>query len=425
MQNEPDHTYDFEETTPLPSTLSTQQSLVASALMGGCDYGRLVEEVSEQDFEDPDLRMAWKWMGELFFRNEKVSLMSLHRTYEHLQPYRNVKKSFEGVKPEYGEGAIELARILRERTHFRRIAVSISSLNRMVGTATHYAQLRSATESLLMDAVTESQVTGTRTAKEIVEAVEKRIDARQTIPSMRTGFPTLDRMSNGGFKEKKLVVIAGPTGGGKTVLAMNIAVQIAKDGNPVTIFSLEMDAEELMMRTIASEGRVCGHMKPQEPFDRVKALPIRVCDNPDMTIKTIYAMMRMMQSRHAVKVFVVDYLQLIGDEPQNRESRERVVAGMSRRLKIAAKTLGVCVISLSQVNEAGELRESRAIEQDADMVLHVINNGEKYWLRVSKNRGGSKHGPIKLITDQTKDQDRGIILNFDAEYFRFTETARS
>jgi replicative DNA helicase len=126
----------------------------------------------------------------------------------------------------------------------------------------------------------------------------------------------------------------------------------------------------------------------------------------------------MMIMRHNVKVCVVDYLQLIGTDGQERDSRERIVAGMSRLLKVTAKETGCCIIALSQLNEAGELRESRAIEQDADVVLYVIDNEDgDVFLRVTKQRGGESHGPMKRL----KDDDPGIPLRWHKENFRFSE----
>jgi replicative DNA helicase len=239
-------------------------------------------------------------------------------------------------------------------------------------------------------------------------------------------------MTGGGLKEGQLAIIAGRTGGGKTVLGMNIVTHVAKSGTPVVAFSLEMSDQDLVMRSILSEGREHGD---HGSFEVVRNLPLYVDATSNVTARGITAKIKLLASRHKAKVFVVDYLQLLGTDGGSRETRERIVADMSRSLKICAKETAVAIIALSQVNESGELRESRAIEQDADLVLHVIDvpettpdprnrNGPRietgdynFFLRVSKQRGGRAHGPI----GRAKAGAPGIPLNFDGPNFRFTE----
>ena len=115
---------------------------------------------------------------------------------------------------------------------------------------------------------------------------------------------------------------------------------------------------------------------------------------------------------------VVDYIQLIGVGP-TKDSRERQVANMSRSLKLAAKENGMAVIALSQLNDDGQLRESRAIEQDADGVIYIVAKDDDHYLWIQKNRHGAKHGTISQMAEGV---DRtGIELRFDKPNFRFTE----
>lgn len=401
----------------LPSSLATEQCLIASLASGASNFADVADVVAVSDFSHAHLATAFRWMTELFLANREVSMFELAETYGHLPEFRQFQDAVRGGQIEYGDVAVRYADSLRERSHFRATVAAISQLAEAARTATAYSALRDAVEGLLTASATDHRATGVRRAREIVRAISERMANPVKIVKHRTGFPTLDDMLTGGFREKHLVVIAGSTGGGKTVLAMNIAVQAAQDETPVAVFSLEMDAEELMIRCILSESRVHG-AKAEE---MVASLPIHVSDNPDMTSRGIWAQMKVLKARHSIGIFVIDYLQLLGDDSQNRESRERVVAGMSRRLKIAAKQLGVTVIALSQVNGDGELRESRAIEQDADVVLQVINDGTDYWLRVCKNRAGKKHGPMCLVKHAKDPNERGIPLRFRGEHFRFTE----
>lgn len=404
-------------TQPLPSTLDIEQTLIATATDGGTKFATIAEIVTESDFNDTTMRLAFRWLHELFARGETPSIFTLKATYSHLPQYRAVYEMIRGVKSEHGQGIAEAAHKLKTRGEFRDLIERIEKLHTASGTAATSEDLRECVDGLIMQASCGRNGTGMRTAKQILEEVEALSKNFQPAVKMPTGFRRLDEMIKGGLQTKWLTIIAGATGGGKTVLAMNVAVSIASAGHAVGIFSLEMDAKDLMIRCVMSEG----HRKIHQnlAIDRVKELPIMVADNSDVTVDSIYAVMRSAQAKHGCKVFIVDYLQLVGDKSNGRESRERVVASMSRRLKIAAKQLDVSIIALSQVNESGELRESRAIEQDADIVLHVICDKDDYFLRVTKNRHGAKHGPIKRI--QEKDHELGIKLNFFGENFKFEE----
>ncbi|MDB6133627.1 MAG: replicative helicase [Verrucomicrobiales bacterium] len=170
-------------------------------------------------------------------------------------------------------------------------------------------------------------------------------------------------------------------------------------------------------------------------METVRNLPLWVDSTSNITARGIASKIKLLHSRHGIRVFVVDYLQLLGSEGGSRDSRERIVADMSRTLKITAKELDVVVIALSQVNADGELRESRAVEQDADVVLHVVDMPDKiqdpgnprgpkidgpdyeFFLRVSKQRGGEAHGPIGRV----RGENPGIPLRFHKTNFRFSE----
>lgn len=271
-------------------------------------------------------------------------------------------------------------------------------------------------QRLFEDNCAETASNGFRKADAIVADIEDMLANPSRAPRYRTGFQTLDTMLKGGMTGGQLAIIAGRTGGGKTVLAMNLAVQMALDHAGVAVFSLEMSDTDLLMRCILSEGRVHGDAGA---FEIVRKLPLYVDATSNVNVRTIAAKIRIMASRKGVKIVIVDYLQLIGTEANNRESRERLVADMSRRLKIAAKENNVVVIALSQVNADGELRESRAVEQDADIVLQVLDDdeGEEWFIRVCKQRGGAAHGPRSRM----KEEDPGIPVRFIKESSRFIE----
>lgn len=403
-------------TSPLPQTLQAERMVLASVIGDSARYYELAGIINPRDFTTPFLAWAWDRIGELCHRNTRPSMFNLREIHGQHGNYDLLKDALTGTENCVPSQAMEYARLLADRSSLRRMALAVEGLPERVGTAETASDAREAIERAFMDACQNSSLSrGFRSAAEIVADLEERLANPKLAPRYPTGFPTLDRMTNGGLKEKHFVVIGGRTGGGKTVLAMNLAAKIAGDGVPVATFSLEMDDVDLLSRCIFAES----HRGEEAAFDLVRNLPLYVDDTSNVTLKSIAARVRMAIQKMGCKVFIVDYLQLIGTDGQERESRERIVAGMSRLLKVTAKENGVCIIALSQLNEAGELRESRAIEQDADLVLYVVDDedGDPF-LRVVKQRGGAAHGPIKRM----KDEDIGIALNWNKEQFRMTES---
>ena len=403
-------------TTPLPQSHDSECRVISSALDDQRRYYEMAGIISASDFCTPHLATAWKQITRLCETNQRPTLFRIRETFGDSPDFQALRDSLTGLSGVIPAHAVEYARSMADRSCLRRIALAVDLLQNRVTTAETADDARQAIESVFVDTCSIATASkGFRRADVIVADIEKRAENPVLAPRYPTGFRKLDRMLKEGLKEKQFVVIGGRTGGGKTVLAMNFAVQFALKGIPVAVFSLEMDDVDLLTRCIFSETQV---RSQEDALEAVRNLPLYVDDTSNVTLKSIAARVKMMIMRHNVKVCVVDYLQLIGTDGQERDSRERIVAGMSRLLKVTAKETGCCIIALSQLNEAGELRESRAIEQDADVVLYVIDNEHgDVFLRVTKQRGGESHGPMKRL----KDDDPGIPLRWHKENFRFSE----
>jgi replicative DNA helicase len=237
---------------------------------------------------------------------------------------------------------------------------------------------------------------GNRGMKELVRsAVDMIQDFHQrqgSLTGIPTGFADFDRMTSG-LQPGEMVVIAARPSMGKTSLAMNIAEHVAVEaGLPVGVFSLEMTSESLVMRMLCSLARVNGRMirdgfLSEGDFRRLTAAasklsraPIHIDDTPGLSILQLRARARRMWQQHGVKVFVIDYLQLMHSTSKKaQDSRQQEVSELSNGVKALAKELKVPVIVLCQLNremekdkdrkpKLSDLRESGAIEQDADLV---------------------------------------------------------
>lgn len=226
---------------------------------------------------------------------------------------------------------------------------------------------------------------------ESFEQLSHLYDTKGHVAGISSGFPDLDRILTG-FHRGDLIILAARPTMGKTALALNIAQNVAATDVPVAIFSLEMAGEQLVQRMICSEARIdsqklrTGHLGGDDWAKLSKAMgrldaPIFIDDTPSIGIMEVRAKARRLFARHDVGMIIVDYLQLM--QPGRRtENRQQEIAEISRGLKILAKELRIPVIAISQLSRAieqrgdkkpmlSDLRESGAIEQDADVVIFL------------------------------------------------------
>jgi replicative DNA helicase len=229
---------------------------------------------------------------------------------------------------------------------------------------------------------------------EAVETIQEIYDNKRPVTGVPTGFHDLDKMT-AGFQKSDLIVIAGRPSMGKTSLALNIAEHVAVDqGKPVGIFSLEMSREQLVMRLLSGRAGIASHrlrtgyLRPEEwaaltgAAGALSRAPIFIDDTPAISVMEMRAKARRLKNEFGCELVVIDYLQLARGY-QNPESRQQEISQISRSLKALAKELSLPIVALSQLSRAVEqredkrpmladLRESGAIEQDADLVIFIF-----------------------------------------------------
>jgi replicative DNA helicase len=289
--------------------------------------------------------------------------------------------------------------------------------------------------------------------KELLWPAMERIELLRDggpLTGVPSGFPDLDKMTLG-FQPADLVIIAARPSMGKTAFALNIAQYAAVESNiPTAIFSLEMSKESLVQRMLASEGFIdaqrlrSGKLTSQDHSNLAKAAallgqaPIWIDDTPGLTLLEIRSRARRLKSQVGVQMIVIDYLQLITGAP-GVENRQQEISQISRSLKILAKELSVPVLALSQLSRAPEqrtgdnrrpqlsdLRESGAIEQDADLVMFIFRP-EMYERPVddagnqTKMQDGTPiEGLAEIIVGKQRNGPTGIArLNFRKQFTRF------
>jgi len=279
------------------------------------------------------------------------------------------------------------------------------------------------------------------------EYIDKLLKGDASLAGLETGYKDLDNLLSGGFQKSTLIILAALTSVGKTTLALNIAANVANRGIGVGVFSLEMSAEELGLRLWASEARVNigkfrrGEQTAKESSKLVKyahkmgQLPIHI-DDSSKSLMTLMGNARQLLAKHNnVGLIVIDYLQLMeyGISPTGQskkfENFQREVATISRALKLLANELKVPLLVLSQLSrkpiERGkdkrpmlsDLRDSGAIEQDADMVIFL--HRDDYFDKEKKENDAQSTTSEVIIQKNRNGQTGTIKLNFFSQFTRF------
>ena len=275
-----------------------------------------------------------------------------------------------------------------------------------------------------------------------MEAIETLQRTGQPVTGVPSGFKDLDELT-AGFQKSDLVIIAARPSMGKTAFVLNIAQNAALDHSaPVAIFSLEMSKSSVVQRLLTAEGRVDAQRLRKgklldEEFVRLgraagllSQAPIWIDDTPGMTLLELRSKARRLKMENDIRMVVVDYLQLM-QGPSEAESRQQEISYISRSLKALARELEVPVVALSQLSRAPEqrsgegkrpqlsdLRESGAIEQDADLVMFIYRQ-EMYDGPVDKD-GNSLEGRAEVIIGKQRNGPTGFVnLFFNKSYTRF------
>ncbi len=295
----------------------------------------------------------------------------------------------------------------------------------------------------------ESRVEGTsikikELVKKAINTIEEYHQRQGTLTGIGTGFTDLDKMTSG-VRGGEMVVIAARPSMGKTSLAMNIAEHVAIEQKiPVGVFSLEMTSESLVMRMMCSRARVNlrnvreGFLAERD-FPRLTGAagqlanaPLYIDDSSGLSILQLRAKARRMYQHFGIKLFVVDYLQLLHSTARRAENRQQEIADISNGIKSLAKELNVPVIVLSQLNRElekdkdrkprlSDLRESGAIEQDADVVCLLYKPS-----REDDDAGEEADAmPVNLLIAKQRNGPTGDVhLTFLKQYTRFESAAK-
>lgn len=277
--------------------------------------------------------------------------------------------------------------------------------------------------------------------KETIQTIDNLYQKKEYVTGVPTGFFEFDKMTSG-LQRSDLVIVAGRPSMGKSAWVMNVAEHAAVQNRiGVAVFSLEMSKEQLVQRMLCSHARVdahnvrTGYLLPSDwpkltaAAGKLSAAPIFIDDTPAISVLELRTKARRLKAAHDVQLLIVDYLQLMRGT-QRVESRQQEISDISRSLKALARELRVPVIGISQLSRAVEsrqdhrpqlsdLRESGAIEQDADLVVLLMR--EEYYFQTEENKGIAE----LIIAKQRNGPTGTIKTTFIKEYMKFENLAQS
>ena len=321
--------------------------------------------------------------------------------------------------------------IVNEKRTLRKLLKTCSDFANQVHSDVNPAELLESAEREILSIRRMEDVKSGNIKVQVGEAIsdiEGMFERKGQISGLATGFIDLDRSCDGMHGGESIIIAAYPSVG-KTALAINIAEHCAMNlGMPVGVFSCEMSARSLIKRIICSHGRVNlrsvreGNLSEKDfsaiasTAAKVSNSPIFIDDSSDISIGQLRAKARRMVQQHGIKLFVVDYIQLINCD--STENRTNEIDKVSKGLKQMAKEFDVPVIALSQLNDDGKLKGARAIGEDADNVWVLSRKNE------NPTSGDTEEINLNIVKARNSERGVNVKLIFNKPFTRFENAAR-
>ena len=419
---------------------------------------KAVDALDERDFYQDAHRKIYRALRDLYMKGDGVDLVTAGeelRRQKQLEeiggmPYLSdlIHKVATAAHVDY------YAKLVREKAILREmISAATNIVANCYGESKEPVQLLDEAQASIMRVAERQSMHGVVEAKdlahEVIEQIELAHNRKQPVTGISSGLKDFDRLTSG-FQKSDLVLIAARPSQGKTALALNIAANVVLADNPVPVlvFSMEMSKHAIMERFIASEARVNLQQVRNGFFPRNRwtdltnsaarfsEAPLYIVDTPGLSVLSVRSIARQLaadlrRKGKGLGMIVIDYLQLMRGSSNRSENRQQEVSEISRGLKFLARDLNVPVIALSQLSrrteekgrtdarpQLSDLRESGALEQDADLVGFIFR--ESYY----KQNDPSLEGKAEIIIAKQRQGPTGTVsLAFIREYTRFENAA--
>lgn len=430
-----------------PHSIEAEQSVLGALMLDNKTWDRLADRLTSGDFYRDAHRIIYEVITDLAKKSRPFDVLTVSEALKEINQLDGIGSDmylFELAKnTPSAANAVAYADIVREKSILRQL---ISIANEIANTAYNpdgreYIELLDYAEQKIFKIADQgARGSGPVNITEYLAKATDRIDtlyhSNKTVTGLSTGFTDFDDLTSG-LQQGDLIIIAGRPSMGKTAFAMNMAENAAiKSRMPVLVFSMEMPGEQLALRMMSSLGRIDQHRVRNgklhdEDWPRITSAvsmlseaPMYIDDTPALSPAEVRARARRVSREHGeLGLIVIDYLQLM-QVPGNRENRTTEISEISRSLKALAKELNVPVIALSQLNRSleqrhdrrpvmSDLRESGAIEQDADLIAFIYRD-EVY------NEDSADKGTAEIIIAKQRNGPIGKVrLTFLGQYTVF------
>lgn len=420
-----------------PHDLEAEQAIIGSMLTDKDAVISSIEVLKEEDFYREDHRAIYSAILNLYNRAEPIDIITVKSELETMGKFEQVGGlDYLAELPEKvptTANALKYIKIVEEKSVLRNLIKTANEIIELGYDPTEDVEdIMEEAEKKIFNIMQNKNQKGYTPIKDVLvdsfTQLEELYNRKQHITGVPTGFTELD-YKTAGFHGSDLILIAARPAMGKSAFALNIATNAAIKANvPVVIFSLEMSKEQMVNRILCSEAMVdsnkvrTGKLEEDDwtklagSIGPLSEAEIYIDDTPGISVMEIRAKCRKLKLEKNIGMVVIDYLQLVQGSNKRNGSREQEISEISRSLKILAKEIGVPVIALSQLSRAVEqrpdhrpmlsdLRESGAIEQDADIVMFLYRDdyynqdSEKKDIAeviLAKHRGGST-GTVDLL----------------------------
>lgn len=430
-----------------PQNVEAEQSVLGSVLLKDNVLGNVLEIIKPEDFYSPAHRVIFESMIDLFDKSDPLDLITVTT---HLSNNNKLEEvggaaylaNLTSIVP-VTANISSYAKIIREKSVLRRlIEVNTDIASRCYEEQGDIEMLVDSAEQAIFDIAGQKSSQHFTPIKEIIPAAFEKVETlfkrKEMITGVPSGYSEIDKMT-AGLQPSDLVILAGRPSMGKTAFSMNIAQHAAlveKIG--VAIFSLEMSKEQLVMRLLSSVGRIdsqrirTGKLHDEDWPKLTRAVgmlseaPMYIDDTPAISVLEMRSKVRRLASQYPIGMILVDYLQLMRGRGGKNENRTQEISDISRSLKALAKEHDVPVLALSQLNRGlesrtdkrpmmADLRESGAIEQDADIICFIYRD-EVY----NKAEDNPDRGTAEIIIGKQRNGPTGTVkLTFLKEFTMF------
>jgi len=418
-----------------PQNMEAEQCVLGSILLHQQAMDKVAHVLAADDFYRPAHQQIYKAMLNLFQKTEPLDLITI------INALKDSHKLDEAGGPAYLANLTDIVPVAANIAYYAKIVRDKSILRQLIQTTSEIAGRCFEEQEdidLLLDDVEQTvfDISSSKSNQaffkmndiinKAFQHVEKLAERKELITGVPSGYDEFDRKT-AGLQPADLIIVAGRPSMGKTAFAMNMAQNAAMLAKvPTAVFSLEMSKEQLAMRLLCSVGRVdstrirTGHLHDSDWPKLVRATgmlsetPLFIDDTPAISVLEMRAKARRLKAEHNLGLVVVDYLQLMRGRT-GIDSREQEISDISRSLKAMAKELNIPVIALSQLNRSlesrtdkrpqlSDLRESGAIEQDADVICFIYRDEVYNKAPDNPNRGiaeiiigKQRNGPVGTV----------------------------